>query len=227
MGKGVKSLQQSQLRAPAEMITKRFIGILAVTNLITFSAMHLIESEDQPELTPPEPIVVVVDPLVCEAILPRSMTRHQMIDDIASRYKIRKDLARQIVDLVHEYQYDDFPRAHDLIALIGIESSFRPHAVSKLKKDPAVGLTQIRPKIWRHLVKERELKTVDGQIKYAAKILNHYYNVLQNKHDALVAYNIGITARMRGDDNPRYLAKYLAEYGHYYNNYADAAASQG
>ncbi len=145
-------------------------------------------------------------------------TQH-LIKLVASKYKnIDYKLASQIVSLAKKYEYASFPKAKDLLAIIGIESSFNPEAKSSLKKDPAVGLTQIRPEVWG--LKAGDLKgNIEKQIATGADILNKYYTKLGDKHDAIHAYNVGMTNFKRGTGlNPDYVNKFANEremYGDY------------
>lgn len=132
----------------------------------------------------------------------------------AAKYKVDKAIVRQVVDAALKYQHDDFPRAKDILAVVGVESSFNPKAVSQLKHDPAVGVMQIRPKVWG--IDKNELSTVDGQIKHGAAILAQYYKQLGNKTAALHAYNVGLTRhrasiKQPNKANPRYAPKVNTE----------------
>ncbi len=130
---------------------------------------------------------------------------------ISSTYKIHKHKADHIVSLAYKYEKPDFPKAIDILSVIGIESSFDENVKSKLKVDPAKGLTQIRPKVWKHLLLKDNLDTPESQIKYSAKILNSYYKQIKNQEGALRAYNIGLTNYINGINKPaqiRYYQKY-------------------
>lgn len=140
---------------------------------------------------------------------------------ITARYKVDHKLAKRVVETVDRYTDDSFPTKKDMLVLIGIESSFNPQAKSKLRKDAAVGLTQIRPKVWKHLIKDGdELKKVDAQVKYAVKILKSYYRIVGTKDGALLAYNNGLTNYMKGEFSTRYLDKFNKESSHYEDNFS-------
>lgn len=125
---------------------------------------------------------------------------------LAKRYRVSESLVQEVVDLAYKYESPTFPKAADILAIVGIESSFDPSAKSALRTDPAVGLMQVRPGVWN--IKPGDLATVEQQIKHGAQILSHYYKKLGNKEDAVMAYNIGITSFNRGRRNERYVAKY-------------------
>ena len=121
-----------------------------------------------------------------------------------------KEVIAQVVDLAHKYQRPDFPRAEDILSVVAIESSFNPKSVSKLKKDPAIGLTQIRPGMWK--IPKEELKDIENQIKHGVNILSQYYDKLKDKKSAIVAYNKGIAAYKKGDFDTKYLDKFQRHY---------------
>jgi hypothetical protein len=134
----------------------------------------------------------------------------KLTDIIVSNYGIDPELANEIVRLAKKYEKKSFPRAVDILAIIGIESSFNPGAVSGLKTDPAVGLTQIRPNVWG--LDANELKgDIEQQISASSDILAKYKHRLKSTEDAVHAYNVGITAFRRGDYNPDYVKKFKTE----------------
>lgn len=141
--------------------------------------------------------------------------QREMVDTIALKYKIDAKLAKNVVKLAHKYESRVFPRAKDIVAIIGIESAFRPTATSALKKDPAFGLMQVRPKAWSHKFKPDQLNDIDGQIKAGADILAHYYQVLDgDKQGTIGAYNVGLRNYVQGkkpDAVQRYVDKYSRE----------------
>lgn len=124
---------------------------------------------------------------------------------IVAHHRVDKSLAREVVDLAFKYgKTDQYPRPIDLLAIISIESNFRPHVKSALKRDKAEGLTQIRPKVWKHLIPTGALKSIENQVKYSSLILTQYYNILGDEKHATNAYNVGLTSHRRGVWNPRY-----------------------
>lgn len=130
--------------------------------------------------------------------------RESLVKKVLSKYKINKDKAHEIVGSVLKHADPVFPKAHDLLAVIGKESTFNEHAVSNLKTDKAKGLTQVRPGIWG--LKSGELDTIDGQVKQGAKILRKYHEKLGTPDAAFHAYNVGIGNYRRGKNlNPDYV----------------------
>lgn len=170
-------------------------------------------STDSPQ-APPE-ITAAVKKLEQTTGASPSELAPDVVQLISTRYKVDPQLVERIVKAAKKYERPDFPRAHHLLGLIGVESSFNPKAVSKLKRDPAVGLTQIRPGVWD--IPKQQLSTIEGQVKHAADILAQYYERLGHDADAaLHAYNVGITNHRRSlkdpsKGNPRYVPKIHAE----------------
>lgn len=130
---------------------------------------------------------------------------------ITDKYSVGSDMALVVAKLAMKYEKPTFPKAEDILAVCGIESSFKPHAVSSLKNDPAVGLMQVRPAIWK-LNKQKLKSSVEEQIKTGSEILHGYYQKLKTKEAALQAFNVGITNYMQKKGlNPRYVPKFHNE----------------
>jgi len=118
----------------------------------------------------------------------------------------------QALDAAERFQYKDFPRAQDIITIIGIESSWRVDVMSQLSTDRAYGLTQIRPATWSDVIGEDDIRDVDTQVRAAADILHHYYMSLnKSKAGAILSYNNGITAYVNGAYTKDYLYKFWRE----------------
>lgn len=133
---------------------------------------------------------------------------------IAAKYKnIDAKEAKAIVAIAKKYEKPVFPKAKDILAIIGIESSYNVNAVSKLKKDPAIGLMQVRPKTWG-ITAAHLNGNIDAQIAFGSSVLEKYHDKLGNKEDAIKAYNIGLTNFKKGkqvDAQDRYISKYQQE----------------
>lgn len=129
---------------------------------------------------------------------------------ITARYKADSDLADDIVDAAYKYQYSDFPKATDILATIGVESSFRPNVQEPMAIDPGTGLMQVRGHMWK--IPTDELHDVEMNIKHGAAILHYYYKKFRhNRAAAIQAYNMGETKIRRGMKNPEYLTKVFNE----------------
>lgn len=148
---------------------------------------------------------------------PHSEHREHLFNTALGKFKnADPDKVRKIVDLAIKHSDPVFPKAHHLMALIGVESSFNEKAKSQLKVDPAVGLTQIRPGVWN--IPHHELSTMEGQIKHGANILKKYHQKLGTPEATFGAYNIGITNQRKGrgkEAADRYVGKITSELKRY------------
>lgn len=131
---------------------------------------------------------------------------------VKSKYKhVSDEFATHVATMAKKHEKATFPKAKDILAIAGIESSFNPNAKSGLRKDPAIGLTQVRPKTWG--IDKNELATPEQQIKKGAEILHQYHQRLGGDVEAAVhSYNVGITnfKRQKGL-NPKYVEKFKKE----------------
>lgn len=149
----------------------------------------------------------------------KDFPRDHLLKTVTDKFNINPKKAEKIVDAALRHQKPEFPRAHHILAIAGIESSFNERAKSKLKYDPAVGLMQIRPKIWK--INKKDLSTIDGQIKHGAQILHSYFQKTGDEESAIKAYNIGLTNFNRGiqhDAAHRYLKKFNSEIDRYHED---------
>lgn len=141
-----------------------------------------------------------------------SKVQAKYLDIITDEYNVDSKLVKEVLHHVDKYAHKVFPRREDLLAVIGIESSWRPDARSPLKVDPALGLTQIRPGAWKKFIHDaNELMSVENQVKYAAKILHYNFRLTENKEDAIIAYNVGYGNWLNGNFSDEYLMKFLIE----------------
>jgi hypothetical protein len=56
---------------------------------------------------------------------------------------------------------------------------------------------------------------VEQQVRCGAFILAEYYQELGDRDATVLAYNIGLAAQQRGDNNPRYVPKYHSQLGYF------------
>jgi hypothetical protein len=147
----------------------------------------------------------------------RNISTHDLrtVNQIVKRFRVKREFAVQVVKYAHKYSKSTFPSAHDIVAIIGVESSFNPQSVSRLRSDPAIGLTQIRPGAWSHKIKRQDLNSVENQVKYGAEILHTYYKALGDRRGTVQAYNLGLAGYRKGRTNPRYVVKYEKELAQY------------
>ena len=130
--------------------------------------------------------------------------------------KVHPEKLDMIVNAAIKHADPVFPQAHHLLALAGIESSFNEKEVSKLKKDPAVGLMQVRPGVWN--IGKKELMSIEGAMRRGAHILKTYHKQFKDPDRAVAAYNIGPENEKLGknrDAAARYLAKFKSELSRY------------
>jgi len=140
----------------------------------------------------------------------------KLVKIVDTKYKqnIKPAEAHKVVQLAIKHEKPTW-KAEDLLALIGIESSFNKNAKSKMKTDPAIGLTQIRPAAWKlHAASLKD--NIEKQITKTYDILDHNLKVLGNKEDALHAYNVGLENVKHPDregamSNPEYYQKWSKE----------------
>lgn len=155
-----------------------------------------------------------------------NLPKEHLLSTVKSKFKISDDKAEQIVNTAIKHSDPVFPKAHHILAISGIESSFNENAKSKLKSDPAIGLMQIRPRIWN--IDRKELSTIDGQIKHGAHILKTYHQKTGSIEHAIKSYNVGITNFLRGkkkDSANRYHDKFKSELDRYTDPSTLASAS--
>lgn len=152
-----------------------------------------------------EPEEEKIKPIELEPEVDEEVQLRFLASAIARKYRINPELSFKIVDLAHKYEDEVFPKAIDILAVIAVESSFNPRAVSKLRRDPARGLMQVRPGIWG--IEPSALNNIENQIKAGVRVLQKYHRRAGDAEGALHAYNIGITNYRRGKRNPAYVAK--------------------
>jgi len=139
-----------------------------------------------------------------------NLVYERLANKIASKYHVDQGFAMKVVELAHKYAHPVFPTAKDILAVVGVESSFNPGATSNLSDDPAVGLMQVRPGKWK-LNSQQLLADEEAQIKHGASILHKYFKKLKNKDAAIQAYNIGLNSYRQGFRSPKYLEKVQRE----------------
>jgi hypothetical protein len=136
-----------------------------------------------------------------------------VVERITKLYGINPKFAKQVINLAKKYEKVGFPTARDIIAVIAVESEFNPDAKSRLHHDPAIGLMQIRPKVWG--VNAHTLKNPESAIKIGSDILNKLYRHLHgDKEAALQAYNVGLTNFQQGEENLDYVQKFYIRLKH-------------
>lgn len=136
-----------------------------------------------------------------------SPERDMLVSKVLSKYKISEQKAHQIVGAAMKHADPVFPKAHDILAVIGKESTFKDDAVSNVG---AKGLMQVRPKIWN--LGHGELDTIDGQVKHGVAILKAYHKKFGSVDSSLHAFNVGETNfRNKKNLNPKYVENFHKE----------------
>lgn len=159
---------------------------------------------------PPKPAVVQQQQTPAQTQAKKEEAEAQdYVDAILANYKVTPKFAEHVVKVADKYSYPDFPTTKQVLAVIGVESKFKPHAMSKLRHDPAMGLMQVRAQNWH--IKPHLLLKPEINIKHGVQILRRYYEKLGSEAGALQAYNIGITRYRHGHRQPRYLHKVKEE----------------
>lgn len=197
--KGVEQLDELNFRhavAAAGLGAAMLSPHKASTPVVPYQRPTMIQPQAKiEEPPPPEPI----DPKVQRAA-----------ENIADKYDVDVQLAIDIVKLAKKYQKPGFPTAKDILAIIAVESEFDPEAVSGLKHDPAVGLMQVRPKVWK--LDPTMLRDPEASIQKGSEILHQYYRHLHgDKASAIQAYNVGMQNFQQGTEAPNYLFKFQRE----------------
>ena len=145
-------------------------------------------------------------------IVKQEKTNAKYLDIVVSQYDVSAMMVKDVIQLANKYQKKTFPKTEDILALIGIESSWNPNAKSPLKVDPAIGLTQIRPVAWKKLISHpSELLHIENQIKYASDILHYNFRLTKSKDDAIIAYNVGYGNWLDGNYDLSYFTKFVSE----------------
>ena len=200
VSKEYQAILESELQ---ESMLKKIAAGVAIAGA-AMVAHHSIDSNYE------HPQQVVAPTVAAKKVEQADPSREDMITHITSHYKVPHDKASEIVDTAIRRADPVFPKAHDIVAVMGVESGYNPQAKSQLKKDPARGLMQVRPGV--NGIDPKEFSTIDGQVKHGVSILASYHKRLGNKDAALHAYNIGIGNFQKGKgSNWGYVDKVKAE----------------
>ena len=146
------------------------------------------------EVVPPEPVLHESE-----------RVNARIADAIYKRFKCQEDVALLAVQYAEEFAHEDFPRKHDILAIIAIESSFNPNAEFKGSK----GVMQVLVKTHRARITGKF--DLHEQIRVGTAILREYYEITGGKQAAVMSYNVGIGSYKRGARPEKYLSKYSKE----------------
>lgn len=126
---------------------------------------------------------------------------NKLVGYISYKYKINQAKAKEIVILAKRNSHENkFPRLHDTLAIIAIESGFKETAISKCN---AKGLMQV---LYIPVSFDPKLNIAAG-----TALLKEYSQRLPNTDAAVQSYNVGITNFKKGMRNKNYLHKFKQE----------------
>lgn len=197
----------------AEQLDENWFRNLAIGGAIGASAFMATHNTNQ---QPQEPDTQQIQSVGKEAVskVKKLASKHSPVTTLAekikSKYNVSHEFATKVATLAKKHEKEVFPKAEDILSIAGIESSFDPSAKSGLKKDPAIGLMQVRPKT--NGLEIGDLTSVEGQIKHGSEILHANYQRLHNVDDAVHAYNVGVgNIHKKDKQNLGYVKKFKEE----------------
>jgi len=105
-------------------------------------------------------------------------------DYILRRYSktpkiVAKEIARMILIKSEEHNVPFIA----IVAVMEVESQFNPYAISRLTKDPARGLMQVRPGVWGEILglkNKTELHDIEIGIDAGTRVLRIYLDETKN-----------------------------------------------
>lgn len=153
--------------------------------------------------------------LVCPEIFKswnKSDSINKLVSRVTANYGLEQKYAEDVVKFVKKNSYKDFPTVRDILAVIGIESSFDTQASNQ----GAYGLMQIQY-FWftKYVQTTEELYDPYVNITLGIDTLRQYFLKLRNKEDAIIAYQAGIKNFLEGDYTHEYLNRYRQELTRY------------
>lgn len=201
--KAFKDAKQMMLTQPAGYLDEQNLSEINIKHAAAIGALTaatmLPGNANHKQQSMPKPTTVSVAKKISEV--------ERLTQAVVKNWDVTEKDATKIVKLAIKYEKPKFPKAKDILAVIGLESEFDPMAQSELKDDPAIGLMQVRPGVWG--ISASSIKNnVEQQIKVGTNILSDYFDKLNSPSAALHAYNIGITLFNKGKTNQRYVDKF-------------------
>ncbi|MNK09957.1 Transglycosylase SLT domain protein [compost metagenome] len=131
-----------------------------------------------------------------------------LVKSVASRFKKSEAFIATVVSAATKYAYPDFPKRDDILAIIAVESTYN----TKAHHRGSWGLMQIEARSHRKKYEGLDITAVDTNVRIGSGILREYYLLAnRNKSGAIIAYNVGIGAYLKGKRNPPYGSKVLKE----------------
>ncbi len=108
--------------------------------------------------------------------------------------KVPPVLAKEIAKVVLEKSAEYNVSFHVIVAVMEVESNFDPFSVSKLKKDPARGLMQVRYNVWKKTLGIKsayDLHSVTGGIDAGTRVLRTYLDQTKNNLEKTLYKYVG------------------------------------
>jgi len=130
-------------------------------------------------------------------------TDSRAVSAVVLNYDQDPAFVQRLVSIAEKYAYSDFPKKEDILAIIAVESRFKPDAKTQTSK----GLMQINLDANRKRI-QGSLFNPDENIRVGVEILRGYYELLgSNRSAAIMAYNIGPGSYLKGRRSRVYLSK--------------------
>lgn len=153
------------------------------------------------EIYPVEPA-----PLVRATQIPPLLVREDISVALNLSHIYRRPLeeVQKIVRLAEKHADPVFPTKEQILAVIAVESSFKPGARNK----GSFGLMQIQERSHRARIQGRSLTNPEVNVEVGVSILKEYYLAVgRNPRAALLAYNAGVGGYRAGRYNNEYYRK--------------------
>lgn len=124
-----------------------------------------------------------------------SRAERSLKEFIVDKFKRSEAEAFEIVKAAYRYGRSTFPTPLDVLAVIGVESSFDPKAVHPI--GPSIGLMQINAKA--HREEPKGLENIAFNVQRGVEILTQYSRG-RTEEIALLAYNVGPAYALNCED---------------------------
>lgn len=179
------------------------LALIAACSTIQAPEVHFNVSDMEHQLvqsvTESKPAEVTLNTVIQE----QTRTSDEILAKIiAAQFKCTLQVALDAIKYATLYAHRDFPRKHDILAVIAVESRFNPNAISGGSK----GVMQVLVKTHRDKISGKfDLKE---QIRVGTLILRTNYEQTRNSNGAVMAYNVGLGAYERGSRPRAYLSKF-------------------
>ena len=177
----LKLIEEVIIISRKQIRTKKIIAFLLGAALAASMTYYII---------PEKEIIVKVDTYTGE--------EHRLIDKISMSYKVPPEVVSKIYSEAKEQTKDlEYPKVHDVMAIIAIESGFRSNVVSSAG---AGGLMQILYK--------RPTFDIKQNLKDGISLLVSLKQTLRGEPAIIHSYNVGIGNYHKGHRNNSYYIKF-------------------